>query len=57
LYDIQTDLFESVNEQILHDTPVEYLHIIEGADEEEVFIRSGVFKKVVPRIYCKYQQN
>ena len=51
LYDSKTDLFESVTEQILHDSPEEYLHVIERADEEEVFIRSGVFKKVVPRIY------
>jgi putative restriction endonuclease len=51
LYDAHTDLFESVTKQILHDSPVEYLHIIERADEEEVFIRSGVFKKVIPRIY------
>lgn len=51
LYDNRSDLFESVTKQILHDSPVEYLHVIERADEEEVFIRSGVFKKVVPRIY------
>ncbi len=51
LYDIKTDLFESITQEILHDSPVEYLHVIETADEEEVFVRSGVFKKVVPRIY------
>jgi len=46
-----TDLFQVVEQQILHDTRKEYIHAIEAADEEEVFVRSGVFKKLVPRVY------
>lgn len=51
LFNRQTDLFKLVTDQILHNSPVNYLHALESADEEEVFIRSGVFKKLVPRIY------
>jgi putative restriction endonuclease len=47
----QPELFEIVTNQILHDSPGQYQHIIEAADEEDIFIRGGVFKKVVPQIY------
>lgn len=44
-------LFEEVTDQILHEPSVTYQHLIEKADEEEIFIRCGVFKRVVPQIY------
>ena len=37
--------------QILHESPVEYKREIAASDEEEIFVRSGVFKKVIPRVY------
>lgn len=48
---IQLSLFEKYAGQILHDTSAVYKKEIENADEEEIFIRCGVFKKVVPQIY------
>jgi putative restriction endonuclease len=45
------NLYEDVTLQILNDRPSEYRAEVAIADEEELFIRSGVFKKVVPRIY------
>lgn len=47
----QVGLFEILANQILNDTSKEYQRLIEKADEEEVFVRCGVFKKVVPKIY------
>lgn len=47
----QGGLFETLVNQILNDSGTEYKKLIEKADEEEVFVRSGVFKKVVPKIY------
>lgn len=47
----QSGLFEILANQILNDTSKEYQRQIEKADEEEVFVRCGVFKKVVPKIY------
>ena len=49
--ELQPGLFEEVTEQILHETSVVYQDLIEKADEEEIFIRCGVFKRVVPQIY------
>ena len=48
---IQLPLFKKFTSQILHDTAAVYKKEIEDADEEEIFIRCGVFKKVVPQIY------
>lgn len=48
---VQLPLFEKFAGQILQDTAALYKKEIEAADEEEIFIRSGVFKKVVPQIY------
>ena len=48
---IQLSLFEKFAGQILHDTAALYKKEIETADEEEIFIRCGVFKKVIPQIY------
>jgi len=47
----QGGLFETLANQILNDSTKEYQRLIEKADEEEVFVRCGVFKKVVPKIY------
>jgi len=42
---------EKFEEQILHDESSVYKTRTAIADEEEIFIRGGIFKKVVPRIY------
>lgn len=47
----QGGLFEILAHQILNDSVSDYKKLIEKADEEEVFVRCGVFKKVVPKIY------
>lgn len=44
-------LFEEFTNQILNDPQPIYQKLIKKADEEEIFIRSGVFKKVIPNIY------
>jgi len=36
---------------MLRETAAEYRRHVETIDEEEVFIRGGVFKKLVPQIY------
>ena len=48
---LKTGLFEEVTDQILNDPPATYQQLVETADEEEIFIRCGVFKRVVPKIY------
>ena len=40
-----------VEGQILHDSPAQYRQAALAFDEEEVAARSGVFKRVIPRIY------
>ena len=45
------DLFHEVENQILHEPASEYKNDVAAADEEEIFVRGGVFKKVVPRVY------
>lgn len=47
----QHSLFAEVQEQILNEPAVRYRKKVETADEEELFVRSGVFKKVVPQVY------
>ena len=49
--DMEYNLFRDVERQILQESPVEYKKEIAASDEEEIFVRSGVFKKVVPRVY------
>jgi len=44
-------LFEEVRTEILEESPVAYRQRVEAADEEEIFVRSGVFKKVIPQLY------
>jgi putative restriction endonuclease len=36
---------------LLTETPEEYQQEIEKADEEEIYLRGSVFKRLVPRIY------
>jgi putative restriction endonuclease len=45
------DLFHSVENQILTESPAEYQKEISKSDEEEIFVRGGVFKKVIPKVY------
>ena len=47
----QPSLFEEVAHQILSDSTIAYQIQVAQADEEEIFIRGGVFKKVVPKVY------
>lgn len=44
-------LFDIVEKQILQEAPSGYQQLIEQADEEEIFVRCAVFKKVIPQIY------
>ena len=48
---LQSSLFNQSKAEILHEPASSYQRIIEQADEEEIYVRSGVFKKVVPQIY------
>ena len=43
--------FHGVEELLLNESAVRYKKDIITLDEEEIFIRKGAFKKVVPRIY------
>jgi putative restriction endonuclease len=45
------DLFHEVEAKILNEPAVAYRREVAASDEEELFVRSGVFKKVVPKIY------
>ncbi len=54
LYDPLPELpgmLETVERQMLYEPAYEYRLDIQKSDEEELFVRSGVFKRVVPRIY------
>ena len=48
---VSTGIIHEIEKQILHDSPATYRQYLEGADEEDIFIRSAVFKKEIPRIY------
>ena len=41
----------TIQQQILNEAPALYQQQITTADEEEIFIRNGVFKKLIPNIY------
>lgn len=43
------NLFETLTNQVLNEAPVSYGNSV--IDEEEQFVRSGVFKKTVPLVY------
>ncbi len=45
------NLFSKVENEILHESPSEYQKEISISDEEDIFVRGGVFKKVVPKVY------
>lgn len=47
----ENSLARDVEYQILNESIEKYKKEVAAADEEEVFVRSGIFKKVVPRIY------
>ncbi len=44
-------LFHEFESQILHEPASVYKSEVAASDEEEIFVRGGVFKKVVPRVY------
>lgn len=44
-------LMEQLRDQVLHEAPAVYKLKSQTFDEEEVFIRGGVFKKEIPRLY------
>lgn len=45
------ELITTIINQILHEPPATYQQRINDIDDEEVFVRSGVFKKEIPKIY------
>lgn len=51
----QMEIFADISKQILHEDPVAYRkkmnELLEGQDDEEVFLRGGVFKREVPKVY------
>ncbi len=47
----QLSLVAEIENQMLKEAPAIYKKQAETFDEEDVFIRSGVFKKIVPQIY------
>ena len=47
----QFDFYHEVEYQILNEPTSAYQKKIEHSDEEDVFVRGGVFKKVIPKIY------
>ncbi|MBS1258877.1 MAG: hypothetical protein MAG551_01941 [Candidatus Scalindua arabica] len=42
---------ESIENKILKESAIRYKQEFENLDDEDIFIRSDIFKKVVPRIY------
>lgn len=48
---VSLTLFNSIENKILNEPPILYRDEITRADEEEIFVRGGVFKKTIPRIY------
>lgn len=44
-------IFDDYKRQMLNESSLEYKRLAAQADEEEVFVRNGIFKKVVPQIY------
>ena len=44
-------IVDKVTQQILNDPSEDYQKQIDKADVEEIFVRSGVFKRVIPKIY------
>ena len=48
---ITRSILDKAVEQILNEPPAEYRQMAMGFDEEEIYIRSSVFKKTIPNIY------
>jgi putative restriction endonuclease len=46
-----TGLINEVVNQILHEAPASYKLRVNSTDEEEVFIRGGLFKREIPKVY------
>jgi putative restriction endonuclease len=46
-----TGLINEVVNQILHEAPASYKLKVNSTDEEEVFIRGGLFKREIPKVY------
>ncbi len=44
-------IFKKIELEILKEAPPHYQKLIENSDEEELFVRSGAFKKTIPKIY------
>ncbi len=44
-------LIDEIKKQILNDTPAQYQQHLVFSDDEDIFIRGGIFKKEIPRIY------
>lgn len=52
IYESETSgVINEVVSQILHEAPASYKLKADSFDEEEIFIRGGLFKKVVPKVY------
>ena len=47
----QLSLVAEIETQMLNEAPATYKRQAETFDEEEIFLRGGVFKKLVPQIY------
>lgn len=48
---IQGNYINGVEYKMLNEEPLQYKKEIQKADEEEIFVRNGIFKKLIPRIY------
>ncbi len=47
----QNNYIVEIEEKLLTESPDQYRAEIANADEEEIYVRGGIFKKLVPRIY------
>jgi putative restriction endonuclease len=50
-FDYHNELVDFIINQILHEHPASYKKEAEGFNEEDVFVRGGIFKKTIPKIY------
>ncbi len=48
---IQGKYINNIEFKMLNEGPLLYMNEIQNADEEEIFVRNGIFKKLIPRIY------
>jgi putative restriction endonuclease len=47
----EENTIDVIEDQILNESTVEYRQTIENTDEEDLFVRGAVFKKVIPKEY------